>query len=128
MFIIFSAVIAAPVLFSVSVFYTELNESFLSKTSGQQGFQQKAGANPGLMALPGFSGSTKPAITSGELNFFALATIIMTNFFASLTIGLVRTGKMLNGMKYAPPLILVALVLFFSSHLLLQTLLGGLLK
>lgn len=128
MFIIFSAVIAAPVLFSVSVFYTELNESFLSKTSTQQNFSQKGGSNPGLLSLPGFSGSTKPAITSEQLNFFALATIIMTNFFASLTIGLVRTGKTLNGMKYAPPLVLVALTLFFASHVLLQTLLGGLLK
>ncbi len=117
-FIVFAGVIAAPLLFSVSTFYSEINAGIMEKQ-----YQRSAGGTSldtaaqraGVAGLPGIGTRSKPsedAITPQDVYWFALASIILTSLCAGLLVGLVQTGKAVNGIKYSPFFIILSLALF----------------
>ncbi|MEM0475450.1 MAG: type II secretion system F family protein [Candidatus Norongarragalinales archaeon] len=129
-FIVFAAVLAAPLLFAVSVYYSEMNESLLAKRA-----QETAGGaavssavqKAGLAGMPvgGFvtpKGGAAPTITAREVNDFALACIFVTTLSAGFILGLIRFGKAVRGVKYVPLFVLGGLGVFFAVHSLLSTL------
>jgi len=128
-FIVFAAVLAAPLLFAVSVYYSEMNESLLTKRSQQSGGAmsgavQKAGMGglpiSGLVA-PG-QGTNAPSITSRDVNDFALSCIFVTTFSAALILGLIRYGKAMRGIKYAPFFVAGGIGIFVFVHSVLLSL------
>ena len=136
-FIVFAAVIAAPILFSVSVYYSDINETILQKQANSQKSTPGAtgGNAPGSsqlksIKLPGFSsGASNPnRITASDVRTFALSCIIITTFCAGLVIGVFRTGKALSGLKYAPILTLIGLGIFFGVNAGLKSLFASLLS
>ncbi len=127
-FIIFAAVLAAPLLFAVSVYYAEMNESLLSKRaqSNTQAIPTESAAaitkNMPKFGSIGAGSQTGPSITSREVNDFALECIFVTTFSAALILGLIRYGKAMRGIKYAPVFVFGGLGVFVLVHFLLLSL------
>jgi pilus assembly protein TadC len=126
-FIVFAAVIAAPLLFSISTQYAELSE----KTALQQAKSSLPKiSSPGGISAPALSGlatrftGVKP-IPSEDIKLFALASIFITNLFAGLILGLIRYGKAMRGVKYAPVFIFASLAMFFVARLMVGALIVG---
>lgn len=132
-FIVFAGVVAAPLLFSVSVYYSEMNEAVLQRQAAQitgQMPDQAAGGQVGLSGVPGMGAGPRgeTAIKSQDVYWFAIGSITITTFFAALILSMIRHGKALRGLKHAPIFMLVALSLFYVAHSFLKaafsTLLG----
>ncbi len=126
LFIVFAAVIAAPVLFSVSSFYSQMNEDITSK----QAASFKGGNLPSAAGVPsiglGSRGSQGEKITAAEIQSFSLGAITLTTFFAGLILGQIRTGNWANGLKYSPIFVIVALTLYSLGTAVLSATLGNL--
>ncbi len=132
-FIIFSAVLAAPALFSISTFYSEMNEKVLAKrTQGGNVDINAAAQQSGLggLAKLGQGGSAHSAdgITSSDIYWFAALSIFITNFFAALTLGLIQHGKAMRGIKFAPIFVPVSLAIYLISLNVMRAAFGALLK
>ncbi len=123
-FIVFAAVLAAPVLFSVSTFYTQMNEQITAK----QHATSPQGEMPQVQGLPALFASAKKqqagAITAADIQGFSTAAIIITTFFAGIILGQIRTGNWTEGLKYSPIFIAVALGLYYLGAGVLASTLG----
>lgn len=129
-FIVFAAVFAAPLLFSVSSYYAEMNENVLQKRSADMsgsGLTGAASQRAGVSGLPGMSGAgaQTSGIAARDVYWFSVSCILVTTFFASLILGVIRFGKATRGLKYAPPFVLGALAMFFAAFTVLKGALGG---
>ncbi len=119
-FIIFSSVIVAPLLFALSLYYSE--------TSAKIAEQQQRGINPeelkgarnigGGSPLSSFALQTKTesSITAEDIRLFAMSAIAITGFFSSMLIGLIQHGKAIRGMKLVPIFVPIALGIFLVAH------------
>ncbi len=128
MFIVFAAMIAAPMLFSISSFYAKMNED---------NFTRQVTKGVGMKELPAASGIpsiglslTKPpgpdTIRASDIQLFSFGAIAMTNFFAGLILGQLGTGKWTEGLKYSPIFIIVSLAIYSASLGMLGATLGKL--
>ncbi|MFH1471090.1 MAG: type II secretion system F family protein, partial [Candidatus Micrarchaeota archaeon] len=117
-FIIFSCVIASPLLFATSVYYTELSETISSRVSINPN-ELPAGAT-GFLGSVG-SASKENKITGKDMNDFAIACIVVTTFFSSLVLAQIRHGKLNPALKYVPIFMTAALVIFFASQWALKS-------
>ncbi len=134
-FIVFATVLAAPILFSISTFYSEMNEAIIAKQ-----VKQKAGGpdvrvaaqQAGISAIASFGqagGKRSPdAITAQDVFWFSLANIILSNICAALILGLIQDGKALRGIKFIMPFLLVSVSLYLFSLSGLRGVFGTFLK
>ena len=120
-FILFAAVLGAPMLFAISLFFVEV----MTKLWGPEvlGGIETVGAGIGGGFFAGAGGLP---ITPDELFWFALASITVTTVFGSLIIGLIQTGREKNGLKFIPILVLGAIGVFFLARFIIGTLFGDL--
>ena len=116
-FILFAAVIGAPMLFAISLFFVEVMGSLW--TPQIFGAVSQAGGPIG-----GLVSGTAPQITVDELFWFAIACMITTTFFGALIIGLIQYGKESRGLKYLPLLMVGAIVVFFVARFFIGILFG----
>ena len=125
-FIVFAGVMVAPMLFSVSTFYSEINQNFLAKSAqtgpggGQNSAQMQAAEQSsglgGLVSLGSSSGqSTAGGVDAQDVYWFSIAAITITTFFASLILGEIQSGKATAGLKYVPVFVPLALGIFFVA-------------
>ena len=119
-FIIFAAVLAAPALFSLSTFYSEMNERvFAAQAKQSSADTSKASARGGLGALSSFGSPLKKrspdAITAQDIFWFSLSNIFLTTFFAALSLGLIQEGKAIKGLKYVLPFVIVSLSIYLLA-------------
>lgn len=113
-FIMFAAVIGAPVLFAISLFFVEVTEKlWLPHVTTAGG------------ALAGAVQFVAPVLTSNELFWFAAAYIILTTFFGALIIGLIQQGEEKRGIRYIPVFTLLALAIFVVAKYLITAVFGG---
>src|SRR3989344_240042 len=124
-FIVFAAVIASPLLFSVSTYYTVLTEKIIEKqaSSGNQNTEEfmRAAQTQGLSGLPGLSGQkSESGIKASDIKNFAIASISLTSLFAALILGMIREGKATRGLKYAPIFLLVGLGVYLGFASVLE--------
>ena len=131
MFIIFASTLAAPILFSVSVFYSEMNEQVLAKQSDSMSGMDMGSmaAQQGMSSLPGMGmgKSTEEGITSQDFWWFAVGALAVTNFLGAFILSTIRTGKALNGIRYAPILAIIAIIIFIAVNEGIRTAFGGML-
>lgn len=121
-FIFFSAVLGAPALYSISIFFVnQMSKLWSPQVLGIVG-SSSAGFGTGLNLL---SRASAPTISTNMLFWFAMASILVTTFFGSLLIGLIQTGKEKNGIKFIPLLAIGAILMFFTTQILLGVLFGG---
>jgi len=119
-FILFAAVLGAPALYAISLFFVEVMTKLWSpKALG--GVQTSSSTMGGGM----LSKAGAPTITVNQLFWFATSSIVITTLFGSLIIGLIQTGKEKNGIKFIPGLMFGALIVFFIAQYLIKVLFGS---
>jgi flagellar protein FlaJ len=128
-FIIFAAVVVSPILFGVALFYTEVSERLEARTvAAQSQFGQSSAASPASTQAFGVrrtAARSPDRITAADVRNFSTGAIGLTNFFAALLIGSIRTGQRIRGLRYVLVFVLVAMALFTLTHGLLSTALGS---
>lgn len=110
-FIFIAIGFAAPLLFAMS--------SFLVKLLGSM--SEKIGTSTGGMDIAGAPISmTNIAISPEFLLQYSIISLFVSCFFGSLTMGLILKGNARDGLKFAPPLILISLTLFFAGSYVME--------
>jgi archaeal flagellar protein FlaJ len=106
-FIFFAVAIGAPLLFALSSILVQMMTSIFAD-------------------VPMAETTTNLPFTISAINislnfiiYFSTAFIVVSAILASLILGLVSSGNERDGLKYTVPLILIGLVVFFSSRMLL---------
>ena len=125
LFIVFAAVIVSPMLFSVSVYYAEMNEKISEKTASipELNLSGSTGGSPyGFSSAPMMSiGSSKQSIKSGDIMLFAYASIFITSIFSSLILAVIRTGRKSPGLKFMLVFAIIGFAIFSLAHGLLAS-------
>ncbi|MCR4368397.1 MAG: type II secretion system F family protein [archaeon] len=121
--ILFSAVFGAPLLFGVSSFIVEvLSKQIASTPTIDPASIQGAGLGPAM----GFASGNKSLVSPEFIVTFSIIMLVLTTLFSSFTIGVINTGKEINGLKFVIPLTIAALIVFYSVRFLLGTFFGNL--
>lgn len=107
-FILFSTVIASPVLFATSVYYAQVNEKVSSKIALSGELPSMGGFVPKY--------NRQNAISAEEFYSFAIATVLVTSFLSALVLALIRHGKATAGLKQAPVFAFAAVGVFLATH------------
>ncbi len=124
MFIVFAGIIIAPLLFSVSVFYSEMNENVFQKKVTATNIDPAIAQQSGFATLPILGANAGQSMTLTEVEkLFAIASIIITSVSAAFILALIQTGKLIKGVFYVPLFLLVSLGVFFLSSALLRVIL-----
>ena len=114
-FITFSTVLAAPVLFALAGTLIKVISN-LGSTLGDVGF---AAATSGF-ALS-FSGS---GINYNDFRIFAIISLIITSFFSAIIISTIKRGNAKFGFRFIPIFIVVTVSLFLIADKVLEKLMG----
>ncbi len=92
LFILFTIIIGTPLLLAVSLQFVSMVTN-LQRTTGAGGMPAEMGSS--LVSL-------KSPLSLEFLQNASLSIIIITSLLASMLIGVIREGKELSGLKYAP--------------------------
>ncbi len=121
--ILFAAILGAPVLFGISSFIVQVLTAQLALVPTGVNL----GTSGGLGPISGFASADRGAgISSDFVVFFSLIALFFTTVFSSLTIGVINSGKELNGIKYVLPITIAGLVIFFAIREVLNLFFGNL--
>ncbi len=120
MFIVFAAVLGAPMLLAISLYFVEVMQRLWGPQILTAAETFGEGGGPGSIIRP-----TGMQISPTELFYFAVVTIAVTTFFGSLIIGLIQHGKEKMGVKYIPMLMLGALGVFFVAKFAITYVFSG---
>ena len=107
MFIIFAILVGAPLLFSSSIQFITIFSKIYGRIDTNVLSQQ---AQSGLMSMSGLS------ITPEFYFMYAVLTLTISAFFASLLVGLIRTGKISAGLSSVPIIIALAVGIFVGLN------------
>lgn len=108
-FVVFSAVIGAPFLFSVAArLIMMIEKTFQYIPVGVESAEY------------GFGGIATPLVTSSEFIIFTLGVLFLTSFFSSLIIGSIRTGSKNQGIMYFPLILALSYIVYFVVDKVLE--------
>jgi archaeal flagellar protein FlaJ len=113
-FIVFSCVVASPLLFATSVYYTQLSETISGRVNIDPS-ELPAGAT-GFLGSVGGGSDPSNQINGEDMQNFAIACIVVTTFFSSLVLAQIRHGKLNAALKYVPIFMTAALLIFFLAE------------
>ena len=119
-FILFAAVIAAPFLFSISIFFVDTMTNLWGTAS--LGTATTA-SSMGMGSM--FQKAKGPQILVSDLFWFAVAALSVSSFFGSLTIGLIQSGKEKNGLRLIPVLLIASVLILILSLTVVKMLFKG---
>ena len=114
-FIAFSTVLAAPVLFALAGILIQVISN-LGSTLGDTGL---AAATSGFAI--GFSGS---GINFNDFRIFVIVSLIVTSFFSAIIISTIKSGNAKSGFRFIPIFIVVTVALFLIEDKVLGKLMG----
>jgi len=100
-FIFFATAIGAPMLYSIS--------TFLVGILGEQ-FSRVSVSDTVATGITFFQGSI--TLTNEFLLLYAMLSLIITAFFSSMIIGIIKSGREKDGLKLFLPIVLVAFIVF----------------
>lgn len=104
-FIAFAGCLGAPGLYALSGYLTNT----MSQISPDMTMSSQVSSKVSFMQLGGVS-------VSEEFLFqFSIAAILITTIFGGLILGLINSGKEKDGLKYAPILVITALLVYFAA-------------
>lgn len=104
-FIVFAGVLAAPVLYALSIYLISTLTS-LGATS--------IATSEVMSSISFFRGGVD--ISIDFIFGFSIVSIIVTTFFSGVIIGLIDTGKEKGGVKYIPVFMIIALLVFLLAN------------
>lgn len=119
LFIVAAVTFGGPMLYGVSSFLVDIMLKIKQKigAEGASSFSSVAGQT-GI-----FKGQL--LLTPDAVAMFASAAIIITVFFGCMAVGVMYSGRRVDGLKYFPILVLVALGVLFFIRTALGLVLGG---
>lgn len=120
MFIIFASVFGAPGLFAVSLYFMEVT----SKLWGEQ--MSNVGQTLSQVGAGSVVSMQGPQVSPSQLQIFSISVIVLTTVCGGFIIGLIQEGKASRGTKYIPPMVAIALAVFFGGKFLIDMFFGGL--
>ncbi len=107
-FIFFAAGIGAPLLYSISTFLVGVLNDQFSRFDVSQ-------------TAPGISLFRGDVLLSSEfLLFFSMTAILITSIFSSLIIGVIKSGRGKDGVKFIPILLFISISIFFLVRILVS--------
>jgi hypothetical protein len=106
----FTIIIGAPLLLAIAIQFIEI----ITRISAQANL-----GNAASIGLALFSGEI--IITTDFLFKTSIILIILTGLLASMLIGVIQEGKMKDGMKLAPIIIIATFAVFFIAKNLIGT-------
>ena len=118
--ILFAAALAAPALMGISTFIVEVTAARTMSFT----LPKKLPPNIENVAFIGIPGQ---GINPEFVISFSILVVIIGTFFASFTLGIINTGREVNGLKYLPILLIAAISLFLLVRDLLKNFFAGLL-
>ncbi len=110
-FIAFAGCLGAPGLYALS--------GYLTTTTSQ--LTPDLSMNSELTSKVAFIQMGGVSISEEFLFNFSIAAILITTIFGGLILGLINSGREKDGLKYAPILAIVALLVFFGATFLVNT-------
>jgi pilus assembly protein TadC len=121
LFIVAAVTFGAPMLYAVSSFLVDIMLKIRQKIGG------------GTEAMASLSGQVgifkgKLLLTPESVSLFASASIVVTIFFGCMAVGIMSSGRRVDGLKYFPLLTLIGLGILFGIRLALGAVLGGLMS
>ncbi len=111
-FIFFAAGIGAPLLYSISTFLVDV----LGKQFARFDVSQTAAAG-----VTFFRGRIN--LSSNFLLLFSFIALLITSVFSSLIIGIIKSGREKDGLKFIPIMILVSFVIFIAVRIFVANML-----
>jgi archaeal flagellar protein FlaJ len=118
LFILAAIALGAPLLYAVSTFLVDIMIAIKGKIAANAVGSAESALQVGL-----FKG--KLMLSSEAITFFAAVSIIVTVFFGCMAVGVMGSGRRMEGLKYFPLLALVGIVVLFGIRLALGTILKG---
>ncbi|MGM5482022.1 MAG: type II secretion system F family protein [Nanobdellota archaeon] len=109
MFILFTVIIGSPLLFAISLQFITMIEGMNASSAGSSSFDL------GLM------GGQIP-VSSSFIFWLAIALLVSTSIFSSILMGVIKEGNKTYGLRYAPIIGVVAVVIFFIARSLVGNL------
>lgn len=113
MFIMFTIIVGAPLLLSISI-------HFVTMVQNMQGQTSLSTDEFGLGFLTG-----EMDITPGFLTNMSIIVLFFTSLLASMLTGVITKGEMKAGLRYAPFVIVASIALFFISKVLIGNFFSG---
>ncbi len=117
LFIIAAITFGAPLLYGVATFLVDIMIRIRGKISIDSGAQ---GLSGGVSIFKG-----KLLLTSDGVTMFAAAAIIITVLFGCMAVGIMGSGRRVDGIKYFPILVIIGLALLFGIRFALGIVLNG---
>ncbi len=118
LFIMAAITFGAPLLYGISSFLVEIMLKIKSKIGAGA---EEASAMGSVSIFKG-----KLAFTADSVTLFAALAITITVFFGCMTVGVMSSGKRVDGLKYFPVVWLIAMGILFGIKAGLGAVLGGL--
>jgi len=116
LFIVAAITFGGPMLYGVASFLVDIMLKIKQKLL--------VGATSSLSSQIGvFKGQLM--LTAEGVAMFSSAAIIITVFFGCMAVGIMQSGRRMDGLKYFPMLTIIALAILFSVRWALAFLLGG---
>jgi len=115
-FIFIAIGVGAPGLFAVSGFLVEMLVSNINVISSQMPAELSAQATISI---------TEVGVTSEFIHMYSLIALFVSSLFGGIIMGLIRTGKIVDGITYIPLLLLVSMGIYFVGNYLMSTIFGG---
>ena len=119
MFIAAASAFGAPLLYGISTFLVEI----MTRIRGRVGSGGDSLSSMGNVSM--FKG--KLTMTTDSVTMFASLAIIITALFGCMAIGVMSSGKRMDGLKYFPVLVGIGLAILFTVRFGLMAVLGPML-
>jgi len=119
-FILFAAVIAAPFLFSISIFFVDTMTNIWGSVKVGT---QVTGSSMGMGGM--FQKAQGPQITVNDLFWFAVSVLTVSSVFGSLIIALIQSGKEKNGLRLIPAMLIASVLILVVSLTIIKMLFKG---
>lgn len=119
-FILFAAVIAAPFLFSISIFFVDTMSTLWGSAGLSTGM---TGSTMGMGSM--LQKAKSPQISVDDLFWFSVAALSVSSFFGSMTIGLIQSGKEKNGLRLIPLMLIASIAILIIALTVVKMLFKG---
>lgn len=120
LFIVAAISFGAPLLYGVSTFLVDIMLK-IKQSMAVSGSEAATGALSGQIGL--FKGQLQ--LSSDAVSLFAVASIVITVFFGCMAVGIMHSGKRLDGLKYFPIILVISLGILFAIRWALAQMLGS---
>jgi hypothetical protein len=122
-FIIFSSVLAAPVLYASSLYYSEMSLAIMKNRVAIP--ENMPAAMGGSFSAFMKGGGKETTISPDQISMFAIACIALTTICGAFILAQIRYGRITKGLKLVPIFLICALTIFFVAHAVFQSAFSG---